>query len=488
MKPLSQLDQSRSDQPQSNLSQSAQSQSAQSQLNPSKIDLAAKNIANAFQQASSPHNWQKFTALETRKIPEINYCLNWVKNFDIKPQLRQTTSFGPCLSQLLKNKQDDSDEQEQSRNHTKPMQHAPLSDNLSSENLKSQFSPGKKTSNKKQNAVEANNLKCTSEKNQPKTEGKYSPEKNDKDKQIKQVLTQQKTATITHLKQCSDSSEKKLASNQAPSGKMQPTSKPVKLFKPKPDKKSCIGPQAEKPLFKKTEEQALWRQKAVRNINKILNANKLDNLSKKQNASPVETPSIETKKLWQQTVVQNTTRLKTIPTQTLKSILESKGVNERLNRPFSRTENSDSDSVSPSSSKDSKTHYNADSLNTEKKVATSESVTQTKPEKSKAETTIATQSDAAKSSSQEKASLSDKTQKAGNKTEMLANVLPEMPEHPPVKKLINEELQASGKRTPLVSESNENALLKELPIDEQQLAEALKRIIDEQARRQGINV
>ena len=65
------------------------------------------------------------------------------------------------------------------------------------------------------------------------------------------------------------------------------------------------------------------------------------------------------------------------------------------------------------------------------------------------------------------------------------------PEFPPVSKMINEQLQLqlqlSGKHTALKHETQLFAP-HEHDMDDEKLAEALKRIIDQQARRHGINV
>ena len=63
----------------------------------------------------------------------------------------------------------------------------------------------------------------------------------------------------------------------------------------------------------------------------------------------------------------------------------------------------------------------------------------------------------------------------------------EKPEFPPVLKMINEQLQKSGKRTALKSESQFIAEHQH-ELNDEQLAESFKRILDEQARRHGINV
>lgn len=60
------------------------------------------------------------------------------------------------------------------------------------------------------------------------------------------------------------------------------------------------------------------------------------------------------------------------------------------------------------------------------------------------------------------------------------------PEFPPVAKVINEELQRSGLRTGLKSENNSPTAA--AAVDDEDLAEALKRILDEQARQHGISV
>lgn len=64
--------------------------------------------------------------------------------------------------------------------------------------------------------------------------------------------------------------------------------------------------------------------------------------------------------------------------------------------------------------------------------------------------------------------------------------LRESPEFPPLPKIINDELRPSGKRTPLKSENSAVQAINGL--DEEELADALKRILDDQARRHGIKL
>ncbi|WP_157828050.1 hypothetical protein [Paraglaciecola sp. MB-3u-78] len=86
-----------------------------------------------------------------------------------------------------------------------------------------------------------------------------------------------------------------------------------------------------------------------------------------------------------------------------------------------------------------------------------------------------------------KPALSLKTSDAKPTTLVRPEVEMAKPEFPPVSKMINQQLQVSGKRTALMRES-QLLTQHEHDLDDEKLAEALKRIIDQQARRHGINV
>ncbi len=444
-----------------------------------------RHISNALRGASSPHSWRQMIAPQVKSAMEIGYCFNWIKQVEIEPRLHSSLLVGECLSNMFCENEIEGD----SQNITEKTSNLAAIKHPIFEAIK----PGKEvfvasTSTKKKALFAGNKTETQAS----LTKGRKSTSKSNrvKNRQISQIYSQQKTVTVSCLNQWVNDRDQKLIkvnkekAKEPLSSQVKSPFSPVKLA----DKKQirCLQPS----LANKNHYRARWQQQINQRVEKILNCiQQKDWAAKsKQKTAFNETRTANKISTWEQQVCRENESSKRISTDLLRAIdktqqkpsrdftvLKERHYSKRLNEPKTLPEG-ESSSTWPSSSRP---ESNRQSLKNKQASNNSQLIVEQSQSTNKAE--LVTQKQKIDRANNQ--GVEDKNKKSR------ANEFPtiESPEFPPVKKHIIEELQASGKRTALKSETNK---IEEcgFELNEDELAETLKRIIDEQARRQGINV
>lgn len=451
-----------------------------------------RTMADALLSASSPHRWKQIIAPRIKAALEVGYCFKWIKQLEINPGIHSGLLIGSTLNDLLSdNEGKDKSAVDLEKPMSQPAQFHPVFDALKSRKNKSV-----ETHVRKKTELFTNSE--TKDFSRSDCDVKTDPETIQSD-QIRQVYTQQKTASVTSLQQwtndASEQGKKVVKGNDKKlplAGENSPRA-PVKSINKKQNK--YPAPQ----VLGKNKHQVRWHRQINRQIIKVLGCmNPKETGFKNKNASVLTNLTESDMSVWDRQLCQDSESSKRISIETLSAMQkpiygEIQYESTTVERHFSNRKNeietlSISErniDTSSSSARNKELSLQQQLLNKEKSRQQIQNNSLSIPKAE--ETSPATNYERAKLKPIANKSANNQVEDAKKQETERYFPATETPEFPPVRKNIIEELQPSGKRTALKSEAK-NATQMPIYLDEDELAETLKRIIDEQARRQGINV
>lgn len=410
-----------------------------------ELGHAHKHMSQAMFCATSPQCWQRSMSQTLKSSYSAMYGYQWLKDIKIEPQLNHEPLLGKYLGLVVDTSVDDPKEQA-----SKPsFQRKPAPP--ATDTAKKKTNPQQtwtNTSKKFASETSTNKEKTKSARSSQKSESKA-------ERQLSQVMLQQKTAKVTFLR---DWMQKSSSAEQV----ISPTLLSEPSYKnPRSDKQFVKTSTSDKSktLTAQACDSSKWQQQIGRNIQKIIN---------RVVPSNVSLLGRKKRQLQRNSIIQNATNTLPLWQQTL--VIDNLNVQASLDLlqcQFEQTE---------------QLKKHSDSSNK----GTAGFVDQIV--KSKFQRSISPQDNAAPQQKQVvKPPSSLITNDKRPTTLLCSEVEMAKPEFPPVSKMINEQLQVSGKHTALKHETQLFAP-HEHDMDDEKLAEALKRIIDQQARRHGINV
>lgn len=434
--------------------------------------VSHKQITNSLEAAASPRVWQNTFSASVKKSFAVLHCYRWLKEYKTPaPSLQQTALLGDCLGQILSEPSDEST----------PARPAPTfkrAFDTGKENTKKadrgSFKSGSKVASKSEGRS-VDNKKIKAVDAGPKTDAK-------KVKQLSQILNQQKTASVTSLQEWTkrDGKDHKHSNTPRNIKALRKNTNPIASIK-KNDHKA-----QSKILTKLPNSSKAWQQhitNCVRNV--VGQTQNLNDPKNKLGGNSSIIGEISKTALWQKTLL-SVGRQNSICTQDLQDLISANpatsGVATLLKQKTILQEKASlplSEFSHHSSLLSDFPLQNELKKNLQQK--STKASNHSHNESNFGEVAQNPQAECLRS-----ADTLQNTRSTSSKQEFLSKT-PDIPEFPPLSKMINKQLQASGKRTALKSESQ---LLPEHEhvLDDEQLAEALKRIIDQQARRHGINV
>jgi len=434
-----------------------------------------KTMTAAMRPASSPHYWKQIIAPQIKSALEVGYCFKWVKQLNINPKIRNGLLFGDQLSDLLEDKEIESDPPND-KTQSSRQSFRPIFDTDKSNH--SQFTEN----NRKVKARAKSDLEL--KKTVQKINQDQSNSSKDKKTKLKLVHKQQKTASVTCLQQWLDSAGKlnktspKLDSNRSlPIKKISESL--VRAIKPK--QKNLTMPT----LIKNKTHLENWQQQIDQQIKQSINKQKSKDIATK-NKKPSFTRELQydKKSAWKQHLSCNNDHTKRVPTNLLNQIQNKTSDLFQFKSPdlVPKTSLVNKELEAIINNKKLQTNLAEQQTNKTPKIHHPKAQNKLKKERTHSHENIV--QDKLYSDSKQVAINQLNAKKENSKADQPKN---DSPEFPPIRNHIIDDLQPSGKRTALKSESNFEPKTS-LNIDEYELAETLKRIIDEQARRQGINV
>jgi hypothetical protein len=403
-----------------------------------------KQMAHAMFCARSPQCWQRSMSHTLKSTYSALYGYQWLKDIKVKPQLNHQPLLGKCLDQILDTSVDVPKEQ-----LGKPaFQRKPAPP--ATETARGETNHQQAWANTSEKVVSA---PCTTK--EKIESAQFSQKLESKaERQLNQVMLQQKTAKVTSLR---DWMEKSRTSEQFISSAL--SSKPS--YKDHKNARQLIKTstsKASKGFTAQACNSSKWQQQINNNIQKIINPvlpNKVSLVSRQKQQRirhSIFQNQTNILPLWQQTLATDNhsvrASLDTLQYQFVK--------NERLEK------------------------HRANSH--KKTTGVVDQIIKSNMQRSaEAQDNVAPQL---------KRTVTPASSLTTSDTLPTTQVCPEVgmakPEFPPVSKMINQQLQVS-RRTALTGES-QLLTQHEHDLDDEKLAEALKRIIDQQARRHGINV